>query len=225
MAAQLRRRGRDDFVILEKAHDVGGTWRDNTYPGCALRRAHRTVLVFLRARTRMVRDVVAQPEIQAYLRRVADKYDLRPRHFGTELVEATGTRRPRVGGRDWRRAHDYVAQFVVIGVAPLHVPHPGTSGIGLRRAAFHSARWDHDYDLTGKKVAVIGTGASAVQFVPHIAAQAEQPAALSAHSGLGDRPPNPIVPHLVHTGLRPGARRVTRVPRHQLLDRRTRWRW
>ena len=119
----------------------------------------------------------SQPEIQAYLQRVTDKYDLRRKvMFGTNIVDAhwdEATSHWHLRSGDGRTV---TAQFVVISVAPLHVPRiPELSGIeSFDGPVFHSARWDHGVDLTGKKVAVIGTGASAVQFVPIIAEQVGQ---------------------------------------------------
>ena len=88
MAAQLRKRGRDDFVILEKAHDIGGTWRDNTYPGCGCDVPAALYSYCFEQNPYWSKMWCSQPEIQAYLQRVADKYDLRRKvMFGTELVE------------------------------------------------------------------------------------------------------------------------------------------
>jgi cation diffusion facilitator CzcD-associated flavoprotein CzcO len=177
MAAQLRRRGRDDFMILEKAHDIGGTWRDNTYPGCGCDIPAALYSYSFEQNPYWSKMWCSQPEIQAYLQRVADKYDLRRKvMFGTELVEAHWDE----AASRWRgRLADgrtVAAQFVVISAAPLHVPCiPEISGIEtFTGPVFHSAQWDHGVDLTGKKVAVIGTGASAIQFVPVIAEQVGQ---------------------------------------------------
>jgi cation diffusion facilitator CzcD-associated flavoprotein CzcO len=172
MAIQLKRDGRDDFVVLEKADDVGGTWRDNTYPGCACDIQSHMYSFSFEQNPDWTRSFSSQPEIWAYLRRVTDSYGLR-RHirFGTEV---TGAR----WDPDENRWHvttaggeEYVARFVVSGIGGLHIPNvPKLPGIeDFAGTAFHSARWDHSYDLTGKRVAVVGTGASAVQFVPRIA--------------------------------------------------------
>src|ERR1044071_7690601 len=170
MAIQLRRDGREDFVVLEKAADVGGTWRDNTYPGCACDIQSHMYSFSFEQNPRWSRSFSPQPEIWAYLRDVTDRYGLR-RHirFG---VEVTGAR----WDADEHRWHittsdgDYTAKFLVSGIGGLHIPNvPKLPGVErFRGKAFHSAQWDHDYDLTGKRVAVVGTGASAVQFVPKI---------------------------------------------------------
>ncbi|MFL6122856.1 flavin-containing monooxygenase [Actinophytocola sp.] len=171
MAIQLKRDGRNDFVVLEKAHDVGGTWRDNTYPGCACDIQSHMYSFSFAQNPAWTRSFSPQPEIWDYLRGVADRYRLRDHiHFG---VEVTGAR----WDADERRWHvttgrgEYVARFLVAGIGALHLPNvpklPGIERFGGE--AFHSARWNHDYDLAGKRVAVVGTGASAVQFVPRIA--------------------------------------------------------
>jgi cation diffusion facilitator CzcD-associated flavoprotein CzcO len=176
MAIQLEKDGRDDFVVLEKAHDVGGTWRDNTYPGCACDiPSHMYSFSFLQ-NPRWTRSFSPQPEIWDYLRKITDRYRLRDHiRFG---VEVTGAR----WDSDEHRWHvtttkgEYTARFLVAGVGALHIPNvPKLPGIErFEGAAFHSAQWNHDVDLTGKRVAVVGTGASAIQFVPQIAPRAAQ---------------------------------------------------
>lgn len=172
MAIQLKRDGRDDFVVLEKADDVGGTWRDNTYPGCACDIQSHMYSFSFEQNPDWTRSFSPQPEIWEYLRRVTDSYGLR-RHirFGTEV---TGARWDADESR-WHvttaTGDEYVARFVVSGIGGLHIPNvPKLPGIeDFAGTAFHSARWDHSYDLAGKRVAVVGTGASAIQFVPRIA--------------------------------------------------------
>ena len=177
MAIQLRREGRDDFVILEKARDVGGTWRDNTYPGCACDIQSHMYSYSFEQNPDWSRAFAPQQEIWDYLRRVAEKYDLYSHvRFGKEMTGA----RWDVDERRWHvTAADgttYTGQFLVSGVGALHIPQiPELTGIErFRGKTFHSAEWDHDYDLRGKRVAVIGTGASAIQFVPQIAEEVSQ---------------------------------------------------
>ncbi|EHR62695.1 flavin-containing monooxygenase [Saccharomonospora cyanea] len=174
MAIQLRRDGREDFVVLEKANEVGGTWRDNTYPGCACDIQSHMYSFSFEQNPNWSRSFSPQPEIHDYLRGVARKYGLyRFIHFGQEM---TGAR----WDADEHRWHvttasgdEYVARYLVCGVGALHLPQiPELVGAErFRGAAFHSAQWDHDFDLRGKRVAVVGTGASAIQFVPAIAGQ------------------------------------------------------
>jgi cation diffusion facilitator CzcD-associated flavoprotein CzcO len=168
MAAALRRAGREDFVVLEKAAELGGTWRDNTYPGCACDIPSHLYSFSFARNPDWTRAYSAQPEILAYLRRVADERDLR-RHirFGAEVTAA------RFDGGSWQVSTadgaGYNGRALVLAMGPLHRPaYPDLPG-RFEGVAFHSARWDHGYDLRGRRVAVIGTGASAIQFVPQIA--------------------------------------------------------
>jgi cation diffusion facilitator CzcD-associated flavoprotein CzcO len=177
MAIQLRRRGREDFLILEKSHDVGGVWRDNTYPGCGCDVPTVAYSFSFEQNPFWSKVWSSQPEIHAYLRRVADKYDIRRKTlFGAEVVAASwdaSASRWHLRSADGRTI---TAQFLVMSVGPMTVPKsPELKGIeSFTGAAFHSSRWDHSVDLTGKRVAVIGTGASAIQFVPAIAEQVKE---------------------------------------------------
>ncbi|WP_414710970.1 flavin-containing monooxygenase [Pseudonocardia sp.] len=173
MGIALRKEGRDDFVILEKAADVGGTWRDNSYPGCACDIQSHMYSYSFEQNPEWSRLYSEQPEIWDYLRGVADKYRLREHiRFGAEVTGASWD----ADASRWSlrtSAGEYRAQFVVAGVGALHLPNiPALPGIErFVGTAFHSARWDHDFELAGRNVAVVGTGASAIQFVPEIAEQ------------------------------------------------------
>ncbi|WAL66884.1 NAD(P)/FAD-dependent oxidoreductase [Amycolatopsis cynarae] len=177
MAIQLRKQGRDDFVILEKAQDVGGTWRDNTYPGCACDIQSHMYSFSFEQNPHWTRSFSPQPEIWEYLRGVARKYDLyRFIRFGQEMTGArwdTDEHRWHVATRG---GDEFVGRFLVNGVGALHLPQiPELTGIeDFQGEKFHSAEWNHDFDLRGKRVAVVGTGASAIQFVPQIAREVEQ---------------------------------------------------
>ncbi|MGH2598383.1 MAG: flavin-containing monooxygenase, partial [Dehalococcoidia bacterium] len=177
LAIQLKQDGVDDFVVLEKAGDVGGTWRENTYPGCACDVQSHLYSYSFAQHPDWSRMFARQPEIQEYLRRCVDRYGIRP-HIrfhtefdGAEFDDATGLWRVETGNGDV-----ITAKSVVLAKGPLHQPlYPNVPGVErFAGKTFHSAEWDHDYDLTGKRVAVIGTGASAIQFVPQIAKQVEQ---------------------------------------------------
>ncbi|WP_269716209.1 flavin-containing monooxygenase [Caulobacter sp. NIBR2454] len=172
MAIALLKDGRRDFVILEKAASVGGTWRDNTYPGCACDVPSHLYSFSFEPNPEWSRMYPTQPEIRAYLERVADKYDLRPYlRFGKTVTDLTFDE----AGGFWKVTSDdgqtLTARVVVSGTGGLSRPVlPSIKGMdSFKGKAFHSAWWDHDEDLTGKTVAVIGTGASAIQFVPQIA--------------------------------------------------------
>lgn len=171
-AIQLRRAGIESFTILEKAADIGGTWRDNTYPGAACDIPSHLYSFSFEPKPDWSRSFSGQEEIRAYLQHCVEKYDLR-RHMrfgcevaGAEFDEAAGAWTVRLAGGETLQA-----RALIVGAGALNVPaYPDIPGLEeFRGKLFHSNRWDHDYDLTGKTVAVIGTGASAIQFVPEIA--------------------------------------------------------
>ncbi len=171
-AIQLEKAGIRDYVVLEKATEVGGTWRDNSYPGCACDVQSHMYSFSYEQNPGWSRSFSPQPEIFDYLKDVADKYRLREKiRFGVELTGAHWDERERRWTATTRDGREFVAQFLVSGVGGLHIPQiPELPGIAnFKGQTWHSARWNHEYDLRGKKVAVVGTGASAVQFVPKIA--------------------------------------------------------
>ena len=174
MAIKLRAAGRDDFVVFEKAARLGGTWRDNTYPGCACDVPSHLYSYSFAQNPHWSRTHAPQPEILAYLERVAAQHDV-VRHilFATpidEIIWDETARRWRLRTGDGRT---FTARTVVSAVGALHLPKaaqlPGLETFA--GPAFHSAHWRHDVDLEGRAVAVIGTGASAIQFIPEIAAR------------------------------------------------------
>ncbi|MFE7717662.1 flavin-containing monooxygenase [Nocardia rhizosphaerihabitans] len=167
----LKKRGFDDIVVFEKADDVGGVWRENTYPGAACDVPSPFYSYSFEPNPRWPHRFSRQPAILDYIRNVTDKYDVR-RHirFGTEVTaaeydDATGKWTVRLSTGD-----SVVVDVVVSAVGQLSRPAlPAIEGRdSFAGDSFHSAEWNHDVDLTGKRVAVIGTGASAVQFVPEI---------------------------------------------------------
>ncbi len=177
MAMKLRASGREDFVVLEKASDVGGTWRDNTYPGCECDIPSHMYSFSYELNTDWSKSFSGQAEIWAYMRKVADEQGIRPYiDFGVEVTGAAWDEDRKVWTVRTASGEDYEARFVVAGVGGLHIPNiPEITGAEtFEGPRFHSASWDHSVDLTGKKVVVIGTGASAIQFVPIIAEQAGQ---------------------------------------------------
>jgi cation diffusion facilitator CzcD-associated flavoprotein CzcO len=170
MGIALKKQG-VDFLILEKADEIGGTWRDNTYPGCACDIPSHMYSFSFEPKADWTHMWSFQPEIFDYLKGVTDKHGLRTSiRFGTHVDRAHWD-------EDEARWHvfdtagqQYIAQFLVSGAGGLHIPLiPEIPGIDeFAGAAFHSAQWDHDVDISGKRVAVIGTGASAIQIVPAI---------------------------------------------------------
>jgi cation diffusion facilitator CzcD-associated flavoprotein CzcO len=162
MAIALKRRGENDFVVLERADDVGGTWRDNTYPGAACDVQSNLYSFSFAPNPDWGRSYSEQPEIQAYLQATADRFDVR-RHcvFGADVTSARwddATRRWLVS----TAAGEFRARVLVSAAGDL----PGLDSFA--GTVMHSARWDAGHDLTDERVAVIGTGASAIQVVPAI---------------------------------------------------------
>jgi cation diffusion facilitator CzcD-associated flavoprotein CzcO len=174
---QLKRAGIEDFVILEKADGVGGTWRANTYPGAACDVPSHLYSYSFEPNPKWGRAYGGQSEILQYLEHCATKYGLRPHlQLGTRVVgceydepSATWTVTTEAGRR-------FVARSLILGNGALHLPQmPAIPGLeSFEGPQFHSARWNHDYELAGKRVAVIGTGASAIQFVPQIAKRVQR---------------------------------------------------
>ncbi|QNG18097.1 NAD(P)/FAD-dependent oxidoreductase [Rhodococcus triatomae] len=170
-AIKLTQAGKRDFLVLERGNDVGGTWRDNTYPGAACDVPSNLYSYSFALNPGWTRSFSPQPEIQRYIQSVADKYKVRDRHvFGCDVLSAQWD-----NDRNQWRVHttkgDYTAKVVITAVGALCEPSlPDIKGIGdFQGEIFHSAQWNHDADLTGKRVAVIGTGASAIQIVPQLA--------------------------------------------------------
>lgn len=177
MAIKLLEAGRDDVVIFEKAGDLGGTWRDNTYPGCACDIPSHLYSFSFDQSPDWSRTYAPQPEILAYIRRVAARHGVdRLIRYETPIssLEWDDDRRLwRLGTPDGRR---FTARAVVSAVGGLHLPKtPDIQGLAsFAGPVFHTARWRHDVELAGKRVAVIGTGASAIQVVPAIAPAVER---------------------------------------------------
>jgi cation diffusion facilitator CzcD-associated flavoprotein CzcO len=173
MAIALQKRG-VDFVILEKADDVGGTWRDNSYPGAACDVPSHLYSFSFEPNPGWKHLFSFQAEILDYLRGIAEKHGLR-RHirFGAWVDRANWDD----GEYRWHvftdSGQEYVAQFLISGAGPLHIPFlPDIEGLDdFSGEAFHTAQWEHGVDLAGKRVAVIGTGASAIQLVSQIVGQ------------------------------------------------------
>jgi cation diffusion facilitator CzcD-associated flavoprotein CzcO len=170
MAIRLLQSGERDFVVLEKATEVGGTWRDNTYPGCQCDVASNMYSYSFAPNPSWSREFAWQEEIFAYLRDCADRFGVRPFiRFDHELLEAFWQEdRQRWLIRTSRG--EISADVLVSGHGGLSAPStPEIPGLSrFRGAVFHSAQWRHDHDLTGERVGVIGTGASAIQIVPAI---------------------------------------------------------
>ena len=180
----------DDLVLLERRDDVGGTWHDNTYPGCRCDVPSNLYSFSFAPNPNWSETFSAQPEIERYLQRTAQRYDVTDRIlFSTSLETAR-----------WDTAHsrwvlstsrgEMTADFLISGAGALSQPSipdfPGASTFG--GTSFHSAQWDHTYDVTGRRVAIIGTGASTVQFLPIVQRSA-------AKVTLFQRTPAWVFPH------------------------------
>ena len=171
MAMRLKQAQENDFLLFEKDQGVGGTWRVNDYPGCACDVQSHLYSYSFEPNPEWNRMFATQPEIKGYLEHCWSKYGLQSH---TRLGCA-------IERLDWDEKHEhwlltdqhgkrYTAQFVVSGMGALSTPSiPAIKGLNLFNGEiFHSQQWNHDYSLSGKRVAVVGTGASAIQFVPHL---------------------------------------------------------
>ena len=173
MAVRLREAGIEDFVVLERARDVGGTWRDNSYPGCACDVPSHLYSLSFAPNPEWSSTFSPQEEIHAYLRDVTKRHGVLP-HVRFDCA---------LEGAEWDEAQQrwlletssgpLSSRVLIVAAGPLSEPSiPQLPGIErFEGTTFHSAAWDHRHDLTGKRVAVIGTGASAIQFVPRIQPQ------------------------------------------------------
>ncbi|GAA3229856.1 NAD(P)/FAD-dependent oxidoreductase [Actinocorallia longicatena] len=174
MAIALKRAGEHDFVVLEKAGEVGGTWRENTYPGAACDIMSLLYSYSFEPRTTWSRMYPRQEELLDYIRHCVSKYGIADHiRYDTEVLGAEYDD----AGQVWHvttNGPTYTGRALVTGMGPLHQPNiPDLPGLEtFEGVTFHSAQWRHDHDLRGKRVAVIGTGASAIQFVPQIAGKA-----------------------------------------------------
>ncbi|HZN17489.1 MAG TPA: NAD(P)/FAD-dependent oxidoreductase [Micromonosporaceae bacterium] len=169
-AVKLRRSGISDFVVLERADRVGGTWRDNTYPGCAVDIPAPVYSFSFRPNPDWSRNFPTQPELLAYIEDTVRELDLAGcLRLDTELVEAAWSDQRQRWVLTTTRGR-FVAQHVIFASGLLTEPKiPNVPGLeSFPGQMFHSARWDHGVDLAGKRVAVIGTGCSSVQIVPEI---------------------------------------------------------
>jgi cation diffusion facilitator CzcD-associated flavoprotein CzcO len=177
LGIQLKRAGIESFTILEKADGVGGVWRDNSYPGLTCDVPSHFYSFSFELKHDWSRRYPRRDEILAYLEDCTDKYRLRAHlRLGTEVVSADFDE----GAAQWRvrtaTGEEIVSDFLVSATGQLSRPaDPKLPGIAsFEGEMFHSARWNHDCDLSGKRVAAVGTGASAVQYIPEIAPRVEK---------------------------------------------------
>jgi cyclohexanone monooxygenase len=213
-AITLQRSGVTDFVVLEKGSTVGGTWRDNTYPGCACDVPSALYSYSFAPNPGWSRAFAGQAEILDYLERTAADHGVLPQvRLGVEVLEC----RWDATARNWRLTTsdgEVRATSVIAAAGPWHEPNmPDVPGLDtFTGVAFHSARWNHELDLTGKRVAVVGTGASAVQFVPEIAPVVEHLHVFQRTPQWVMPKPDSTLPKAVQVALRaiPGASALLR---------------
>jgi cation diffusion facilitator CzcD-associated flavoprotein CzcO len=169
-AIRLKQAGIDDFVVIEGAGDVGGTWHHNTYPGCACDVPSHLYSFSFAPNPDWKQTYSRQPDIQRYLRGCAERFGILPHIRFNTLAEGAAWDDEAQVWRLQTSAGEITAEIFIAGPGGLHQPKlpdiPGAES--FEGTTFHSAGWNHDHDLTGERVAVIGTGASAIQFVPQI---------------------------------------------------------
>jgi cation diffusion facilitator CzcD-associated flavoprotein CzcO len=196
--ARLSRLGYENFTIYEKSDGVGGTWHDNSYPGATCDVPSHLYSLSFELYPEWSRLFPPRDEIQTYQHLLVERYGLGPHLRLNTTIESlvyddnSSTWTLRLVGGDGGAEHvteEVRADIVVSGLGQLNIPaYPDIAGIeDFAGEQFHSARWNHDIDLTGRSVAVIGTGASAVQFVPPVAEQV-------AHLSLFQRSANWVMP-------------------------------
>jgi cation diffusion facilitator CzcD-associated flavoprotein CzcO len=177
MAMRLKQAGRHQFTIFEKSNRVGGSWRDNRYPGAACDVPSHLYSFSFAPKHNWSRVYAQQPEIEQYLDACVKNHQLGPHlQFGVEIAAAEFDEAAHIWRLTTKAGEIIVASVVICGMGQLNRPHiPALPGLDdFAGHAFHSARWRHGLDLCGRKVAVIGSAASAVQIVPQLAKQAKK---------------------------------------------------
>ena len=175
-AYKMDQAGYHDYVVLEKASRVGGTWRDNNYPGCGCDVPSAVYSFSFSPSHKWSHLFAKQPEILDYLEEVVEKFDLGGKiEFNNELISAKWDETKHIWNLETSKG-TYQTKTVVFTTGPITEPSmPKIKGIEtFKGEMFHSARWNHEADLTGKRIAVIGTGASAIQFIPQVQPKAKE---------------------------------------------------
>ncbi|HJE75702.1 MAG TPA: NAD(P)/FAD-dependent oxidoreductase, partial [Acinetobacter johnsonii] len=177
MAIRLLQNNIRDFVILEKASEIGGTWRENQYPGAACDVQSHLYSLSFSPKTDWSKRYAEAPEIYQYMQTLTAEHQLQPYiRFHTEVSAAHYLDNQCLWQLTLNQNETLTAQFVIFASGPLHVPQiPHIAGIKkFKGKVFHSSQWDHNYDLSNKNVASIGTGGSAIQYIPEIAEKVKQ---------------------------------------------------
>jgi cation diffusion facilitator CzcD-associated flavoprotein CzcO len=208
MAIKLRQAGMNSFLVIEKSEGIGGTWWENRYPGCACDIPSHLYSFSFDLNPQWTRMFAGRAEIQEYMVRSVERHGIRDQiRLKTVLREATWDEDAGVWHAALGDGSTIDARVIVSGMGALHVPrYPEIDGLErFEGPSFHSAAWDSSIDLKGKNIAVIGTGASSIQFVPQIAP-------LAAKLSLYQRTPPWIVPKLDHPIADRWRRRFERIP-------------
>jgi cation diffusion facilitator CzcD-associated flavoprotein CzcO len=231
MAIQLKKNGMNDFVILERASDIGGVWRDNSYPGAACDVVSRFYsFSFDRDRT-WSQAFAPQDEIWQYQLEVVERFGIRPHvRFNTEVTNAAFNQATGLWTVETSDGHTITTPALISAVGlfnTANIPEiPGRDT--FKGMSFHSSAWNHDYDLSGKTVGVVGNGASGVQFIPKIAAKV-------GTLNLFQRSPQYVMPKKIFPGAgewdlwlqkQPGLRWLARFKIYLMFERfiwRRRW--
>jgi cation diffusion facilitator CzcD-associated flavoprotein CzcO len=213
-AIRLKDAGIGDFALFERASDLGGTWRDNTYPGCRCDVSSNLYSFSFALNPRWTNTYSYQPEIWAYLNDVAARHDLRRLiKFNHDVTDISFDRASNLWHLTTNQG-DFQSRTVIVAAGGLAEPRlPDIEGIeSFEGPLMHTARWDHALDLTGKRVGVIGTGASAIQVIPQIATSV-------GSLEVFQRTPSWVVPHLGHEVKRRSMRLFSALPFSQRLVR------
>ena len=177
MAIRLLQRNIHNFLILEKSNEVGGTWRENQYPGAACDVQSHLYSLSFAPKTDWSKRYADAPEIFQYIQDVVQQFNLREYcQFNSEVVHTEYHEKECLWHVTLKDGRQLSCQYLIFASGPLHVPQiPHIKGIEkFQGKVFHSSQWDHQYDLNGKVVASIGTGGSAIQYIPEIAPQVKQ---------------------------------------------------
>ncbi|MHB1711376.1 MAG: flavin-containing monooxygenase, partial [Acidimicrobiales bacterium] len=196
-AVRLRQAGIEDFVVLERSDRVGGTWRDNTYPGAACDIPSLLYSLSFAPNPNWSETFSGHEEIQAYIERLVEDFDLaRHLRFGQDVAGLAFDEGAGTWTATTTSGETHTARTAIVAPGPLsNASFPAMRGIeSYRGHKIHSARWDHDYKMTGRRVAVIGTGSSAVQIIPQLVRKAERVKVFQRTPGWVFPRPNPKVP-------------------------------
>ena len=177
VAVELTQAGHSDLRLWERSTDIGGVWRDNTYPGAGCDVPSPLYSFSFEPNPNWSRRYALQEEIHAYIKSVADTYGITPLvQFGREVIAASYDDDAANWTVAFASGEQQTVDILISAVGQLSRPRlPDIKGIErFQGTSFHSAAWDHNFDPTGKKIAVIGAGASAIQFVPHLADKAAE---------------------------------------------------